>query len=564
MRKMSMVTSRRGIRLLAMSMSMMAVAACAGDGAVTGSGENGATMRPAGPAIPVGVYAKIDYDSFYKYVGSPPNSDLYGVLYNNYIHLLQDPAVSGIWLGIHWSDFYRDTTNQQTLYFTPVNALAAAVSFVNSGNINPPRTFVLSVMPGTHSPQWLFNGLRTCTCQVDPCCGAVDWQNYREFKGTGPSPVPTPWALNATDCQDASSPLSYPVEWANFLQSLNTALSPQPTSLVGIAIGGPTGPSTEMILPNGLSSNDVTDTACANPLTPQHVWDELADGDAPDSGVGNTLMIHAWRDTFTTYQTNFPNIAKILVPDNGEGMPLLDLNPLSVNARTLKDTMCLKSITGDPGNVSCKTTVQIMADFLALQDSLGMQVSGMKAASSNSNANSDSGTNIGLPGLKYLAQPPSGSQWTPPAVGAEFDLSITDGTIAPCYANMQFMGCPPGQPNCSMTPEIAFYNVLTTFFAGMPGAPDFSPDATFGQVPLSYLTVGYQDILYSEVASDICGGPMALGQMSMASARYVLQLANYYLLTSNGKTATLPTMPSCTGTRPTCPSGESCNGAVCQ
>ncbi len=526
------------------------IASCGGVGRAPSGGASALSSAGATTRTPVGVYAQVDYASL-------PDKSPAG-LQSLYTQLLQDPAVSGIWLGMHWSEL--NPTSPTDYQFAPIDTLFSVVNAVNADpNTTVPKTVALSVLPGFYSPPWLFGKPYLTSCDKALCafqtpsssCGFATFDNYPEKTANGPTQLPLPW-----------SP-TYQLYWSEFLSTLYQTYQNQ-SSWVAMTVGGPTGPSVELMLP---SSNDPNDGECGR--SPMDLWTALTNGsDQP--------IVDAWNNaTFPTYQNIFKNLTLILTPDNGRLLPNLPSTPLTKSDDLLQlfQNECAWSRANNTDVASCRATTSIIRGFLdspsdnaASNNALATQVGGMQAKSASSFQSGD----VGLTGIKLLSPSPS------PGIlgGAEFDWPITAGTIGPCVVqpNVLSMGCPtyPDVTRCAgMTPEWAIFEVLATFFAGTP-ATDLFYDNTqpvlSGSAPMNYVTVRYQDILYSQAAQNICQ-PVPFDSAPFTSAHYLLQLANWRLSKADmGHAATLPPPPSpspCTQPYPTCAPGSSCQAGVC-
>ncbi len=299
-----------------------------------------------------------------------------------------------------------------------------------------------------------------------------------------------------------------------------------------------------MILP---SDNNTTPTPQPSPtyVNPDVVWTTVMQHQIPSEVGSDQGFVDAWAQAVTTFNTAFKGVTLILTPDNGLQFP--DFNALPPSPNPLLDVECVYD-----NNMSCGAISSILNAFTLLtpkNNALAIETGGMTASSAVLSSTGD----VGLPGIKALTDP---SAANPIYGGAQFDHAVTDGTTsgytcAPApspYTFIQIEGCTtapvtmnrPCPCTNSLTPEQAIYNVMSAFFAGTPAACQFPYDGqgpSTNSSPLSYVTVEYEDVVYS-MSTKACS-PVGAGQ-TRVSAQYLFSLANWSLMKKNMGNAPYP------------------------
>lgn len=526
MMKTSMGVGRRRILPLAMAMSMVAVAACAGDGVTTGSDENGATVRPAVPAVPVGVYAHVNVnDALSALNGS--GQDLTGL----YDQLLSNPAIAGLAIGVHWDD-----VEPIEGAFEIDNVTRALREAQKVG-----KNVIVQLSPGTHTPAWMFDWVANQPPVVPSCdglwgsaddiaatpsnCGSVTFEQYPEQHGGGPAKFPVPW--NQT----------YRTQWKKFLTTFNDYYSTGAgaaygSAIVAVSIAGPTGASPEIILPNTTFAQ--TGSGPTSGVSAMQVWQTLLDFERVQfvPSEQDRPFVNAWDNAIDDYNAVFDAITLILTPDNGHRLPAYGLSTPDLG---LGSSECFD------GDLSCPEVANIMSHQLSASvvNAPGFLMGGMTASAPVATGQGD----IGVSGIKYLTT--HGSTSMPIVGGSEFDHALTNGKAID-ETNFCATAQPAGSP-CPTTAEEGIYNLMTVFFYDTPGGGDFAANAVLpGGVPLvgpdkmQFLFVDYNDVIYASNIADPV--PVATG---CVTAEYELQLAAYWLDTINGISATRPAAPTC-------------------
>jgi len=370
----------------------------------------------------------------------------------------------------------------------------------------------------TNSPPLSCDGLFT-GAGAPADCGEVTFsklpeQQRADPKG-GPWVLPLPWNS------------SYQFYWGEFLGEVSGKYGSNP-AFVAVAVAGPNGASTEMVLPTTANGS------LQNPNEPaDDAWKKLIAHDfKPNSGYRDTdeVFIDNWTQTIKAYGSIFPNVTRVISPNTGSDLPAFNIHPIPKHSdNTLVAEDCKQYSTTDPGYRSCEAKTEILSRFLMLSDNAkATQVGGMRASSPTCTGD------IGLPGVKLLT--PGSSQASPPLIGgAAFDhaVSVTE-------QQRQEMGCPPkkpippatcttttapANPNCEVSIEEAAYNVLTNFFYGTSSAPDFGGPSG-GTATIQYVQVEFEDIQY---ANKHPPPPRTISCKS--SLQYLLDIASYDLFT---------------------------------
>ena len=193
------------------------------------------------PRRPRGIYAVVNVeDEINQQRGNPTTTQLDSFFKTFYSSLLNNPAISGLALQVHW-----DTVNPSAppaanayLWNYADDAFAQAAAWNAANPSGVPKTIQLIVTPGFQSPQWVLNQLTSCdglfqTPAVTPpnTCGKVTFTGYQESGDS--TELPLPW-----------NPV-YKSAWQTFLTALAARYGSNP-ALVSIAVAGPTASSAEM------------------------------------------------------------------------------------------------------------------------------------------------------------------------------------------------------------------------------------------------------------------------------------------------------------------------------
>jgi hypothetical protein len=280
----------------------------------------------------------------------------------------------------------------------------------------------------------------------------------------------------------------YQKYWADFLTQVHDkyVIGPGPNpAFVSIAIAGPIGASTEMILPTTLNGG------LQNPNEPaDKAWSALIKNSFPHSTASyqhsDQIFINSWKQAIKTYKAIFEGLTLYLAVDAGSDLPEFPYT-LPPHPSWLFEDDC-KEATEYPMSCTAKTDVLIYFLNEAAEDRKATLVGGMTA----SDPPSPGKNGIGIPGVKVLT---SLTTETPPILGgAEFDYAVSDPM------KIQQQGCPqwPRDPSdCqNLTVEEAAYNTFKVFFegteyAGYYGGTVANPKALMQWVELDYIDIRY-------------------------------------------------------------------------
>ncbi|MGA9565352.1 MAG: hypothetical protein WBS19_07510 [Candidatus Korobacteraceae bacterium] len=533
---------------------------------------------------PLGVYAHVDIE--YALQGCKPKpcgpDQQLSYLSGLYTDLLGNVAISGLAVGIHW-DVIQLSSPRCSVYHTCVpgtdpygnswiflDGVFAAVAAANAKANGAPKSVQLIITPGVDSPSWLLRPSTYWWCPIlgpVPCpplanspplscdglftgagtapadCGKVTFaqlpeQQRADPKG-GPWQLPLPWNS------------AYQMYWGEFLTEVNAKYGGN-LAFVSIAVAGPNGASTEMVLPTTANGSKQQPGVKAD-----RAWREIIAHDfRPDTGYRDTdeVFIDNWTQTIKEYERAFPNVTLVISPNTGEDLPAFARNtttPVHSDNKLVAED-CSTYSQDDPGSGyrSCEAKTEILSRFLTLGDNAkATQVGGMRASSPTCKGD------IGLPGVKLLTA--GSSLASPPLIGgAAFDHAVS----GPGQAGKKLRydeGCPPKKPeppatcttttapapNCNVSIGEAAYNVLTNFFYGTSYAPDFGGPSPIGTpATIQYVQVEFEDVQYAN-ENPPPNSPSTIPCKS--SLQYLLDIASYDLFTMASQTPPVQ-KPNCT------------------
>ncbi len=426
-----------------------------------------------------------------------------------YTDLLNNPAVSGLALQIHWDTLNPNPPTDPNPYFW--NYVDDAFTSVAQWNFNKPnatlnpKTIQLIVTPGFNSPQWVRDALTSCDqlfygspVPSGFSCGEVTFINFQE--GGDSQVLPLPW--NTT----------YQAAWKTFLQALAARYDGN-SAFVSIAVAGPTAASAEMILPNGTDQNQTqfeSDGGAA--IAPNTMWKDLQQlqyGDNPVYVGTDQAFIDAWDNAIDTYGEVFSGVT--LVATTGNGLPKFGATAGPFPAPTTPIDFTPDCLYSE--NMDCQAETTILEYFV--DPSVGgfnakaTQTSGLEASRPPGD--------LGEVGVRYLSQLTAGSTGTSQILGgAQFN-----GPFSTSVQAAENEGNSPKR-------DQALFNVLQDFFTGTSVAGQYCKPFAVGPAPLNYLQIYYQDILYA--ASH---GPTSVNEdcsTVMVSAQDELNTASQQLL----------------------------------
>jgi hypothetical protein len=485
----------------------------------------------ARPRTPFGVYAVVGVEDVVaaqlKANPAMTTAQLDTYFASFYTGLLNNPAVAGLTLQVHWDTLNPNAPTDASPYsWDYVDDAFSSVAQWNTANLDAPmpnpKTIQLIVTPGFNSPQWVRDQLTSCdglfaSPPVSPgsTCGMATFTNFNE--GGDSTELPMPWNV------------TYKSDWKTFLTALAARYGN--SSLVSIAVAGPTAASAEMLLPNGDTANQTQFSGGA--ISPNQMWDQLLanhyGSGKPAYLMSDQAFIDAWNDAIDMYGEVFSGLT--LVATTGDGLPNLSTSGFSVLS-------AFKAYCTVKMDMDCAAETAILSHFV--ESSVGggngkaTQTSGMEASRSN--------LNLDVADVKLLAQTDMAMPTASTRIlgGAQFNtrfsqFAVQEGctssfppipmdtpvgcTIEPwadqgvvpvtcipsaCLAPgvtisdlqaalyTEFKQVPASD---LISPEQAAYNVLELYFNGTPAATFFG--GTTGGEPLNYLQIYYQDIQYA-------------------------------------------------------------------
>ena len=518
-------------------------AAAAGVAAVSFS----LTNMAGAPRVPQGVYAVVDIKgnlSNPEDANCPFTSAPYDPYFNCLYHaILQDTAVAGLALQVHW-DLLNPTATGPYFWNYVDDAFAQVLAWNTQNPNQPPKTIQLIVDPGFQSPTWLLDSIPPCdglfaTPVVTPPsdCGTVVFMGYQETPDN--DVLPLPWNQ------------AYQTAWQTFLNALAGRYLSNP-AFVSISVAGPTASSSEITLPSDSTTNAGDNPQPQNGLAPNAMWRQLLAFQFPSQpGVSNPYLnsdqafIDAWEQAIVMYGQIFPGITLTLA--TGNGLPNFNTNY----------TLPAAPFSNECPNpdMECAAVSTIVSYFaqstVDTANAKATQTSGMEAS------RVVDGGNLGVAGAKCVSQ--ATAQFTTPSTqilaGAQFNTRFSnDPVVEGCFADFptDSSDTPPGcnlngctmasciTPNCIpsaclaygvsysqiasysyypqvlakdpsvlIPPEQAEYNVMNVYFQGSPAAPVFGgtitpsiANCTLAGSPataaLNYLQIYSPDIEYAE------------------------------------------------------------------
>ncbi len=491
-----------------------------------------AQAQPA-PRQPQGIYTVVNVEqNLNQQQQSNPSitaAELDAYFNGLYQSLLEDGAVAGLTLQVHWDTLNPNPpTGANPYYWNYVDdAFGQAAAWNTANPTQTPKTIQLIVTAGFQTPQWVLSQIPSCDglfqspVQTPPStCGSATFTGYQE--GGDGTVLPLPW-----------NPV-YQSAWQTFLTALAARYGSNP-AFVSIAVAGPTGASAEILLPNDSNSNN-PQTQFPVPIAPNDMWRQLLLFQYPtQTAYQNTdqAFIDAWDAAIDMYGTVFSGLT--LVATTGSGLPNLSSNFTIPPGFT--------EYCGNP-NMDCAAETTILSFFM--QPTAGgtnakaTQTSGLEASRA-----ADGSPNLGIAGVKLLSQ--STAQFASPSArilgGAQFNTSFSNDPLAegclstfPPNANDTPAGCTipptctgegclpvacipsaclaPGITQANLAsytkfsqvpaadlipPEQSEYNVLNAYFNGTAAAALFggTPGAT--PAPMNYMQIYSPDIQYAEL-----------------------------------------------------------------
>ena len=274
---------------------------------------------------PVGVFVKLDIETAIQGIlanplpsPGPVNThptvpQLHALLRSLYVKLMADPAVSGIIVGEHWDHIEMSSPSYP---YVPVDGYDWSylddVFAVADQDHMPVQ---LLITPGLDSPRALLTAIPSCNGlfakqvknhqkveKVKANCGTVVFPSIPEQSHADSRTFPLPWDS------------TYNQAWQGFLRLLNARYQDNP-EFASIAVAGPVGASTEMILPTSAGThNNRVDGMWATLI--QHSFPHNTSYQGSDE-----VFVDQWDQTIDFYEKVFRGITLVLTPDSGSDLP---------------------------------------------------------------------------------------------------------------------------------------------------------------------------------------------------------------------------------------------------
>jgi hypothetical protein len=491
-----------------------------------------------------------------------------------YLGLLQDSAVAGLALQVHWDTVNPKPPGASDSYFWNYvdDAFAQAKLWNSRHPASTPKTIQLIMMPGFQSPPWLVdikipscNGLFHVPEPVEPPsdCGTVTFTGFSEK--TDSSTFPLPW--NAV----------YKSAWQTFLMAVAARYGSNPL-FVSIAVAGPTAASAEMIVPNNGNSNPNQEPD-NGVFSPSEMWTRLLQFHYPAQPAyqgTDQAFIDAWEDAIDTYAEIFHGIT--LIVTTGNGFPNFE----GTNYTT---PPALAADCEENPNRDCAAEATILQYFM--QPSTGgdngkaTQTSGMVASHEVADMN-----DMGVPGVKQMSTLTEHLPWPSSQIlgGSQFSASYSQGALkegctetfppnpndladlpkgcnasalSKCLSGPSNTCIPvacipeaclaPGvtpasiakfgtygslqtnDPAALISPEQALFNVLNFYFDGTAAAAAFSGMPGNSPAPMNFMQIYSEDIQYAQDNANTPRSVVEGSETKNVTAQSLLDLASAQL-----------------------------------
>jgi hypothetical protein len=469
------------------------------------------------PRRPRGIYAVVPIEQYITTEKntnpsiSPTQLDAYFA--GLYWDLIENPAVSGLALQVHWDMVNPNPPNSPKAYdWSFVDIAFADVGLWNFLNpFSARKTIQLIVSAGFETPQWAFTGIEPCDGLFEGSspapggtCGSVTVMGYQE--GGDGDVLPLPWNV------------TYQNEWKAFLTALAARYESNP-AFVSIAVAGPTAATVEIILPN--DANTPAQTQFGG-ITANKLWKQvLANAGLPYS---DQAFIDAWDAAIDMYGEVFSGVTLVITTGNGlpnfAGVPVpsppaalspdcaFDLD-LDCSAET---TILGYFMEATVGGANAKATQEsgMKASIVTgdLETNSVKLLSTLTAQSARASAQVLGGLQFGRPftgsttldeGCTMRFPPDASDPPSLPAVCASQNGTSEADLPAECIPAVCFApgfnpatlasGTEYGQIPAQdlILPEQAAYNVLSVYFDGTAVAASFGGTPWTPPAPLNYL-----------------------------------------------------------------------------
>jgi hypothetical protein len=463
----------------------------------------------------VGVYAHMDVEVAINEYSGPPNpstEQLHAYMRGIYAHMFANPAIAGIALGEHWDSIQTrsDGPNGTHMDQFDWSYLDDAFSAARATH----KFLRLIITPGIYSPTGLLNEIPPCDGlfpgapgPVSSNCGTVQFAGVPEKDANAVYVFPLPWNIQ------------YQNAWKDFLEQLNARYK-YDEAFAAVAVAGPVGGSTEMILPT--DNNDSSTQPSGEKVN--QMWETLIEHSFPNNSTywkNDQVFINSWEQAINTFESVFAGISLDLTPDSADDLPEFS-STLPPNLPAIYNYDCSATIDV----MSCEAKVEIITYFIYERGPNGKstQVGGLTASGISDTAPGD----IGLPGVKLVATL-TPLLFPPIRGGAQFDFPVSDPK------KIQQEGCTSPGATCSITPEEAAYNVLTIFFDGTPVGAFYG--GASGPAPMQYVAIDYTDVQYAEM--NLCP-PTPSTTLGKTSLQDLMNRASHSLFEMAGLWTPLP------------------------
>jgi hypothetical protein len=516
---------------------------------VAGLGATNPPTLQTGPRRPHGIYAElhVELEIAREQKANPSITPAelhayFGKLYNS---ILDNPAVSGLAVGITWGILNPNAPPSPQAYdWSYMDDAFNSVEAWNAANpAKLPKTVQVQMSAGFGTPQWVIDQLPSCDglFQSPPQtpvsnCGKATFLGFVEGGG---GVLPMPW-----------NPF-YKSSFKTFLTAFAARYSANP-AFVSMDISGPTAASTEMMEP--------TDTrtpaqAQFGGISANTMWLRLlafAYRGKPAYQNSDQAFIDEWNTATDMFGQIFSGVT--LVATTGSGLPNFGSTGITVPPAFKADCRV-------PPDMDCAAEMTILAHFVdpsvAKNDAKATQESGLDGVSGGVAAGvkrraqmtgqlSAPGAQI-LGGLQFgtsLARetlkqgctsrfPPekdrtAGSSDTSSVPIADIPQAcLAPGVTSANLASYRQSGDVPASDLIS--PEQGLYNVLRNYFDGTPAASAFGGSP--GTAPMNYLQIYVADFQYAAAHVNAPARVMQTdGTTVMMTAQDLLNLASQKLL----------------------------------
>lgn len=564
-------------RLVALAL-LLAVAGCAPQQSTARPSAPGPTRAPASnaptsapvvtvsnppapaPSIPIpaqtglrrprGIYAELHLDleitAQQKTNPSVSVAQSHATLTKRYAALLDNPAISGLSIGIDWARLNPGPPSGPGQYDWSYldDAFASVASWNGQNPGKAPKTIQVSVSAGFATPQWLLDQIPSCDglFQSPPRtppgnCGKATFIGFVEGGG---GVLPMPW-----------NPV-YKAAFRTFMEAFAGRYGANP-AFVSIDVSGPTAASTEIILPT--NTNTAAQTKFGG-MAPNEMWDRLlafAYPARPSYQQSDLAFVDEWNAAIDMFGQVFHGVTLMIW--TGDGLPNLAPTGFAVPSAFAADCPA--------PSMDCAAETTILSHFVEV----AVDGSDAKATGEAGMEGRDAGAgNLNAAAARRLSQ--STAQFSSLAAqilgGEQFATSAANDPAregcttrippGPAGSNVDVSGTPVAQipPACLapgitladlspygqlgkvpakdlISPEQAMYNVLHVFFDGTPAAASFG--GTPGTAPVNFVQIYNQDITYATAhANEPAQVAQTGGSSAPTTVQDLLDLASQKLL----------------------------------